>query len=103
MEWEHSKAPATCLGFGPRFLHSTGQAFKGGANSGVFLQVTCDNSCDLSVPGERYSFGAVKSTQALADFRIMTGRGRRALRVHLGQEVAAGLKKLEEAVKKALA
>ncbi len=96
------KRVATCLGFGPRFLHSTGQAFKGGPNSGVFLQVTCDDSCDLPVPGKGYSFGAVKAAQALADFQVMTGRGRRALRVHLGQEVRAGLKRLEEAVKKAL-
>src|SRR5262249_6918285 len=82
---------ATCLGFGPRFLHSTGQAYKGGPNSGVFLQVTCDDAADLNVPGQRYTFGVVKAAQARGDFQVLSERGRRALRVHLGKDVAAGL------------
>ncbi len=75
---------ATCVGFGPRFLHSTGQAYKGGPNSGVFLQITCDDAVDLPVPGARYSFGVVKAAQARGDFQVLVDRRRRALRVHLG-------------------
>jgi transaldolase / glucose-6-phosphate isomerase len=85
---------ATCLGFGPRFLHSTGQAYKGGPNSGVFLQVTCDDPCDLPVPGARYTFGVVKEAQARGDFDVLAERGRRALRVHLGPDVVSGLVEL---------
>jgi transaldolase/glucose-6-phosphate isomerase len=93
---------ATCLGFGPRFLHSTGQAYKGGPNSGVFLQITCDDPRDLPVPGQRYSFGVVKAAQARGDLEVLATRGRRALRVHLGTDVAAGLRALGEAVEQAL-
>ncbi|MCX6545259.1 MAG: bifunctional transaldolase/phosoglucose isomerase [Acidobacteria bacterium] len=89
---------ATCLGFGPRFLHSTGQVYKGGPNSGVFLQVTCDDVLDLPVPGRRYTFGVVKAAQARGDFQVLAERGRRALRVHLGPDVAAGLTALRDAV-----
>ena len=92
------KKAATCLGFGPRFLHSTGQAYKGGPNSGVFLQITCDDAIDLSVPGRKYTFGVVKAAQARGDFQVLADRGRRALRVHLGKDVAAGLRALDEAV-----
>lgn len=74
---------ATCLGFGPRFLHSTGQAYKGGPNTGVFLQITCDDAEDLPVPGQRYSFGVVKAAQARGDFQVLIDRDRRALRIHL--------------------
>jgi transaldolase/glucose-6-phosphate isomerase len=90
---------ATCLGFGPRFLHSTGQAYKGGPNSGVFLQITCDDAEDLPVPGQKYTFGVVKAAQARGDFQVLADRGRRALRVHLGTDVAAGLKALDAAMK----
>ena len=93
---------ATTLGYGPRFLHSTGQAHKGGPNSGVFLQITCDEAQDLPVPGRRYSFGTVKAAQARGDFAVLAERGRRALRVHLGADVAAGLKALDAAVRQAL-
>jgi len=96
------KRVATCLGFGPRFLHSTGQAYKGGPNSGVFLQVTCDDSVALPVPGQKYTFGIVKAAQARGDFQVLAERGRRALRVHLGSNVKAGLATLEAAVEKAL-
>ena len=97
-----SKRVATCLGFGPRFLHSTGQAYKGGPNSGVFLQVTCDDSVELPVPGQKYTFGIVKAAQARGDFQVLAERGRRALRVHLGSNLKAGLATLEAAVRKAL-
>jgi len=93
---------ATCLGFGPRFLHSTGQAYKGGPNSGVFLQITCDDAEDLPVPGRQYTFGVVKAAQARGDFQVMAQRGRRILRVHLGADVEAGLVKLKDFVGQAL-
>ncbi len=97
-----AKKVATCLGFGPRFLHSTGQAYKGGPNSGVFLQITCDDAKDLVVPGQKYTFGVVKAAQARGDFQVLADRGRRALRVHLGPNVGAGLATLAQAVKQAL-
>jgi hypothetical protein len=96
------KRVATCLGFGPRFLHSTGQAYKGGTNSGVFLQITCDDSVELPVPGQKYSFGVVKAAQARGDFQVLADRGRRALRVHLGSNLKAGLATLQAAIQKAL-
>jgi transaldolase/glucose-6-phosphate isomerase len=96
------KRVATCLGFGPRFLHSTGQAYKGGPNSGVFLQITCDDSVELPVPGQKYTFGIVKAAQARGDFQVLADRGRRALRVHLGSNLKAGLATLQAAVQKAL-
>ncbi len=96
------KRVATCLGFGPRFLHSTGQAYKGGPNSGVFLQITCDNAIDLPVPGQKYTFGVVKAAQARGDFQVLAERKRRALRVHLPADVKSGLKKLGRAVSEAL-
>ena len=96
------KRVATCLGFGPRFLHSTGQAYKGGPNSGVFLQITCDDSVELPVPGQKYTFGVVKAAQARGDFQVLAERGRRALRVHLGSNLKAGLATLQAAVQKAL-
>jgi transaldolase / glucose-6-phosphate isomerase len=87
---------ATCLGFGPRFLHSTGQCYKGGPNSGVFLQITCDDARDVQVPGQTYTFGIVKAAQARGDFQVLADRHRRALRVHLGGDVAAGLATLRD-------
>jgi len=96
------KRVATCLGFGPRFLHSTGQAYKGGPNSGVFLQITCDDANDLPVPGQKYTFGVVKAAQARGDFQVLADRKRRALRVHLGSDVKTGLGKLAELVKQIL-
>ena len=96
------KRVATCLGFGPRFLHSTGQAYKGGPPSGVFLQVTCDDALDLPVPGAKYTFGVVKAAQARGDFQVLIERGRRALRVHLGKDVEGGLRALAAAVETAV-
>lgn len=88
--------PATCLGFGPRFLHSTGQTYKGGPNTGVFLQITADDETDLPVPGQKYTFGIVKTAQARGDFQVLLDRGRRALRIHLKSE--SSLKKLLDAL-----
>ena len=89
---------ATCLGFGPRFLHSTGQAYKGGANNGVFLQITCDDAFDLEVPQQTYTFGVVKAAQSRGDFQVLLDRDRRALRVHLGSDVESGLKQLSDLI-----
>ena len=90
---QHGKI-ASCLGFGPRFLHSTGQAYKGGPNTGVFLQITADATEDLQVPGRGYTFGVVEAAQAQGDFDVLAERGRRVLRLHLGNEVTAGLEQL---------
>jgi glucose-6-phosphate isomerase len=100
-----AKRVATCLGFGPRFLHSTGQDYKGGPNTGVFLQITAEHDveADVDVPGQTYSFGVVIDAQAAGDLAVLESRGRRALRVHLGADVAAGLKTLSEAFDQALA
>ncbi len=95
------KRVATCLGFGPRFLHSTGQAYKGGPNSGVFLQVTCNDKADIAVPGQKFTFGVVKAAQARGDFQVLADRKRRALRVHL-HDVESGLAALQAAIAKVL-
>jgi len=97
-----AKQVATCLGFGPRFLHSTGQAYKGGPNKGVFLQITCDDAHDLPVPGAKYTFGIVKAAQARGDFQVLADRKRRALRVHLGKDVEVGLSEMLDIVAEAL-
>ncbi len=94
---------ATVSEFGPRFLHSTGQAYKGGPNSGVFLQITCDDAEDLAVPGQTYTFGTVKAAQARGDFDVLAERGRRALRVHIGSNLTAELDKLSKAIRRAVA
>lgn len=93
-----SKLTATCLGFGPRFLHSTGQAYKGGSNEGVFLQITSDDAEDLDVPEQKFTFGVLKSAQARGDFQVLLDRERRALRVHLGADVKRDLEKLNQLI-----
>lgn len=102
-EIRDSKHVATCVGFGPRFLHSTGQAYKGGPNSGVFLQITADDASDLAVPGHKASFGVIKAAQARGDFDVLTERGRRALRLHITGDVVKGLARINAAIADALA
>jgi transaldolase / glucose-6-phosphate isomerase len=97
-----AKRTATCLEFGPRFLHSTGQAYKGGPNTGVFLQITCDDAEDVKIPGRKYTFGVVKAAQARGDFEVLIDRQRRALRVHLGADVPGALGTLNAALRTAL-
>lgn len=97
-----AKSVATAAEFGPRFLHSTGQAYKGGPDSGVFLQITADDAHDLPVPGARYSFGVVKAAQARGDFDVLAERGRRALRVHIRGDLKTGLAKLAAAIHAAI-
>lgn len=89
---------ATTSGYGPRFLHSTGQFHKGGPNTGVFLQITAPDKVDLPVPGEAYTFSVLRDAQALGDFRALVSRGRRAIRVDLGSDVVNGLKRLLEMI-----
>lgn len=96
------KKVATCLGFGPRFLHSTGQAYKGGPNTGVFLQITCDDLLDIKVPQQKYTFGVVKAAQARGDFQVLSDRNRRTLRIHLGQDTKSHLQKLTKIIKESL-
>lgn len=90
------KLVATCLGFGPRFLHSTGQAYKGGSGDGVFLQITSEDAEDFPVPEQNFTFGVVKAAQARGDFQVLLDRKRRALRVHLPKDVEKNLKTLKD-------
>jgi transaldolase/glucose-6-phosphate isomerase len=102
LEVREKRHVATCAEFGPRFLHSTGQAYKGGPDSGVFLQITADDAKDLPVPGQKASFGIIKAAQARGDFDVLTERGRRALRVHLKGDLKKGLAALNAALNDAL-
>ena len=97
-----SRGVATCVGFGPRFLHSTGQVYKGGPNTGVFLQITCADGVDLPVPGRRYSFGVVKAAQARGDFEVLSTRARRALRLHVTGDPLEGLRRIATLVQEGL-
>jgi transaldolase/glucose-6-phosphate isomerase len=89
---------ATTTGYGPRFLHSTGQLHKGGADNGVFLQLTAPDKTDLPIPGHSYTFSVLKQAQALGDFRSLATRGRRAIRIDLGSDTLAGLRRLQELI-----
>jgi transaldolase / glucose-6-phosphate isomerase len=94
---------ATQLGFGPRYMHSTGQLHKGGPNTGVFVEITCDDAVDVSIPGQPYTFSVLKQAQALGDLESLRAHQRRVIRVHVGGDVVAGVERLTEAVGGALA
>ncbi len=94
-----SKKLATTVGYGPRFLHSTGQLHKGGANNGVFLQITAEDAEDLAVPGSKYGFSTLKTAQERGDFMALSKRERRVVRIHLPKDVKGGLEALFEALK----
>lgn len=94
----HTTRRAVTIGYGPRFLHSTGQLHKGGADSGVFLQITYDDPFDLAIPDAPYSFGVLKAAQAAGDLEALQSKNRRALRLHISGDLNAGLKKLADAV-----
>src|SRR5690606_654185 len=94
----HTTRRAITLGYGPRFQHSTGQLHKGGANNGIFIQITCDDPNDLPIPDEPYTFGVLKAAQAAGDLEALQSKGRRALRLHVGTDLEAGLEKLLEAI-----
>jgi hypothetical protein len=89
---------ATTVGYGPRFLHSTGQLHKGGPDSGVFIQITAPDKVDFPVPQAPYTFSVLKDAQALGDFQSLESHGRRALRVDLGGDLLVGLKRLREII-----
>jgi transaldolase/glucose-6-phosphate isomerase len=93
---------ATTLGYGPRFLHSTGQFHKGGPNTGLFLQLTADDTEDTAVPEQPYTFGVFKRAQALGDLEALRKHERRVMRIHMGADVSQGLIALKEAVETAL-
>jgi transaldolase/glucose-6-phosphate isomerase len=92
---------ATTLGYGPRFLHSTGQLHKGGPDKGLFIQVTVDDPEELPIPGESYGFSTLKAAQALGDLASLQERRRRVVRIHLGRDVIAGLRRLKALVEEA--
>lgn len=85
---------ATTVGYGPRFLHSTGQFHKGGPNTGLFLQLTADSLKDLQIPGKSYTFAVFKQAQAQGDLEALRKHGRRVLRIHLGSDAIQGMKML---------
>ncbi len=89
---------ATTVGYGPRFLHSTGQLHKGGPDSGVFIQLTAPDTTDFPIPGEPYTFSTLKDAQALGDFQSLVAHGRRAIRVDLGKNIVAGLEELNKLI-----
>jgi hypothetical protein len=93
---------ATTSGYGPRFLHSTGQLHKGGGDNGVFLQLTGGRGPDVPIGGEKFGFGALARAQAIGDFQSLVSRNRRAVSVDLGEDIEAGLEKLASAVKSAV-
>ena len=87
---------ATTLGYGPRYLHSTGQLHKGGPNTGVFIMITADASEDIPIPGQPYGFATLHRAQALGDFLTLAHKQRRVIRVHLGSDIEGGLKRIGE-------
>lgn len=93
---------ATTLGFGPRYLHSTGQFHKGGPNKGLFLMLTAEDREDISIPNQAYSFGTLKMAQAWGDWEALRRHGRRTLMVHLGDQIEEGLEELVKIIKKVL-
>ena len=90
---------ATTLGFGPRFLHSTGQLHKGGSNNVVVVQLTSDDATDVDIPGRAFSFGVLKQAQALGDARALSSRKRRAIRIHFKADIIAGIQRVKKAVR----
>ncbi len=97
----HTTRRAVTVGYGPRYLHSTGQLHKGGANNGIFFQITCDDPRDVAIPGEPYSFSILKAAQAAGDLEALRGKERRALRLHISGDLVQGLKVIQEAVEEA--
>jgi transaldolase/glucose-6-phosphate isomerase len=94
---------ATTTGYGPRFLHSTGQLHKGGGANGVFMQLTGGGSQDVPIPNEKFGFGALARAQAIGDYQSLVSRNRRVISIDLGSDADRGLERLAEAVKNALA
>lgn len=99
----HTSKRAVTIGYGPRFQHSTGQLHKGGANNGIFIQITGDDAHDLLIPGQPYTFGVLKAAQAGGDLEALHSKGRRALRLHVGGDAVAGIDALIAAIELAAA
>ena len=95
---DHFKV-ATTIGYGPRYLHSTGQLHKGGSNSGLFLLFTADAQNEVAIPGKEFGFATLQRAQALGDFGSLISHERRVVRIHLGSDVEGGLKKLVDILK----
>ncbi|MFN8374234.1 MAG: hypothetical protein U0694_15315 [Anaerolineae bacterium] len=95
----HVTHRAVSIGYGPRYLHSTGQLHKGGPTNGIFIELTMDDAEDVAIPGEPFSFGVLKAAQAAGDFEALQGKGRRAFRLH--GKPADTLARLSEAIDKA--
>jgi transaldolase/glucose-6-phosphate isomerase len=93
---------AVTIGYGPRFLHSTGQLHKGGPDTGVFFQIIANDKSDFAVPGEPYTFSILKQAQALGDFRALAKRGRRVIGVDLGNNTLSGLEHLSGLIAQAV-
>ena len=91
---------ATTIGYGPRFLHSTGQLHKGGADNGVYIQIVADDTRDIAIPGRPYSFGILKQSQAIGDFESLLKHDRRVLRIDLGKDISKGFKELYRILKR---
>jgi hypothetical protein len=89
---------ATTIGYGPRFLHSTGQLHKGGGNNGLFLQITHAPKADIAIPGEPYTFGVLLAAQAMGDYQVLAERGRRLIRFHIKGSIEEGLRRLEKSL-----
>jgi transaldolase/glucose-6-phosphate isomerase len=90
---------ATTLGYGPRYMHSTGQLHKGGPNRGVYIMFTYEAGDDLPIPGKEYGFAVLQRAQALGDFRSLKDKNRRVIRIHLGKNIEQALKKINESIK----
>jgi hypothetical protein len=93
---------ATTFGYGPRFLHSTGQLHKGGPNTGVFVQITCDARRDVPIPGQKYTFGTLIRAQSMGDLESLHKHGRRALRLHIRGDHAEGVEHIRAAIREAV-
>lgn len=94
----HATRRAVTVGYGPRYLHSTGQFHKGGPNIGNFIQITTDDPADVAIPGEVFSFGTLKAAQAAGDLEALRSKDRRALRLHVKGDAAEGIKVLLKAI-----
>ncbi|MBP9192737.1 MAG: transaldolase, partial [Ignavibacteria bacterium] len=97
-----SKAMATTVGYGPRFLHSTGQLHKGGADNGVYIQIVADDTRDIAIPGRPYTFSILKQSQAVGDYESLVKHNRRVIKIDLGKDINKGFKELYKTLKKIL-
>ena len=99
MKLRNNLKVATTLGYGPRYMHSTGQLHKGGPNNGVFIMFTYEAENDLPIPGKDYGFATLQKAQALGDFRSLNNKDRRVIRVNLGNNIEGALKQIYESLK----